>query len=99
MSIKAVTLPGDFNLGVLPILHAEVSAMIEAKQSFVFDGSGVNRVDAASIQFLVQVQHSLTDSNSVLANASERLLQALNTLGFDPSLQSNSETKVQQAVD
>lgn len=76
-----IVLPKDFIQPSLAQLHSEVCEHVNNKQSFELDGSLVERVDGAAIQFLLMCQKAAADAMECkLITPSEVLATAIEFL-------------------
>ncbi len=82
--MSLIVLPKDFIQPSLAKLHSEVCEHVNNKQSFELDGSLVERVDGAAIQFLLMCQKAAVEAMEYkLITPSEVLATALEFLARD----------------
>ena len=79
--MSLIVLPKDFIQPSLAKLHSEICEYVDKKDSFELDGSFVERVDGAAIQFLLMCQKAAADAMECkLITPSEVLATALEFL-------------------
>ena len=84
----AVRLPGELTIAQSGEFYQRFSELVEQGRDIVLDGSEINRIDAAFIQLLYQVQRALAETSHSLkwVNTSEALIRSVKLLGMDEQL-------------
>ncbi len=88
---SVIPLPEEFVLSSLSELKAAIDGFIENKPTLSLDGSKVDRVDGAALQFLWQC-HSFCAAKELpfeFRNPSETICEALADLGMQKLLPDN----------
>ncbi len=81
---STITLPEEFLLSTLSELKTSIDGILEDKPPLILDGSQVDRVDGAALQFLWQYHDFCTqkEKSFQLENPSEVIREALTDLGM-----------------